>query len=175
MNPQLIEQGKKILVGMIWYGKLSGEGWSAENPIGQVWTRFNAFWDAHGAALKPHVVRSEIGYEVNIWNNQESEETGRFYTFVGVEVDGLEFTLPPQLVVKILPATTYAHLTARGAAITSWERTLYNEWLPQSGYKLASWYDYHYQIQAYEEGRFKGVGDLLAESEVDVFVPVVKA
>lgn len=174
MEPQLIEQGRKFMVGMNWYGKLTGEGWSAENPIGQLWTRFNTFWDAYAAALEPHVIRPEIGYEINIWNNRESEKTGRFYTFVGVEVDTLDFVLPLQLAAKVLPATTYTHLVARGQAITTWERAFYNEWLPDAGYKLAGWHDYHFQIQAYDERRFKGLGDLLAESEIDVFVPVIK-
>lgn len=175
MDPELIEHGTQKLVGMIWYGALSGEGWSAENPIGQLWTRFSTFWETHGAALEAHVVRPENGYEINIWNAEESLKTGCFYTFVGVEVASLDMVLPLPLVAKILPAATFAHLVVRGSAITTWENMLYNEWLPQSGFELAGWHDYHFQIQVYEEGRFKGVGDLLEESEIDVFVPVVAA
>jgi len=39
---------------------------------------------------------------------------------------------------------------------------------------LAARGGYHFQIQAYEEGRFKGLGDLLEESEIDVYIPVEK-
>ena len=40
---------------------------------------------------------------------------------------------------------------------------------------MAVIHDYSFQIQAYEQGRFKGAGKQLAESEIDVYVPVVKA
>ena len=73
---------------------------------------------------------------------------------------------------KTVPATDYAHAVVRGEEIRRWENELYNEWLPASGYKLPAWHGYSFQIQAYEEGRFHGVGDLLAQSEMHVYVPV---
>lgn len=87
-------------------------------------------------------------------------------------MDGLD-DLPLELVGKVLPGGVFAHAVPRGKQITTWEKTLYDEWLPESGYKLAPIGDYHYQLQVYEEGRFKGVGDLLEESEIDVYVPIV--
>ena len=159
---------------MVFYGALSGEAWSTENPIGQLWQRFNQFFDGNPEWVKKHTIRPEIGYEVNIWNEAESQETGRFYTFVGVEVDSLD-DLPLEVVGKVLPAGTFAHAIPKGQQITTWEKDLYEAWLPGSGYELAPIGDYHYQLQVYEDGRFKGVGDLLEESEIDVYTPVNEA
>jgi hypothetical protein len=82
--------------------------------------------------------------------------------------------MPLELVGKVLPATAYARAAPRGEQITTWENELYNNWLPTSGYELIPLGDCRFQIQAYEEGRFKGVGDLLAESETDVYVPIAE-
>ena len=43
MEIQTIEKAELTLAGMVYYGPLTGEGWSEENPIGQLWTRFNPF------------------------------------------------------------------------------------------------------------------------------------
>ena len=169
MEPQIVERDRMTLVGMGYYGPLSGEGWSAENPIGQLWQRFNRFWDAKSELIADRVVGPKAAYEVAIWNEEEYQATKSFYVFVGVEVKGLD-EVPLELVSKVLPASTYALFTPAGKEITTWENTVYNEWLPESGFELASFHDCHFQIQCYEEGRFKGLGELLEESEIDVYV-----
>jgi predicted transcriptional regulator YdeE len=73
----------------------------------------------------------------------------------------------------VLPGGVFAHAVPRGKQITTWEKTLYDEWLPETWYKRVPIGDHHFQLQVYEEGRFKGVGDLLEESEIDVYVPIV--
>lgn len=88
-----------------------------------------------------------------------------------MEVDRLD-DLPLELVGKALPAGTYVQAIPRGQEIGTWENTLYEEWLPQSGYELMVLQGYSFQAQVYEEGRFKGPDDLLAESEIDVHVSV---
>ena len=82
--------------------------------------------------------------------------------------------LPLEFVVRFLPGGTFALLTAKGPEITSWEGDFYGQWLPSSGYQLAAFRDLNFQIQAYEAGRFKGAGDQLQESELDVYVPIEK-
>jgi len=174
MKPQIIEKDGMTLAGMVYYGPLSGEGWSGENPIGQLWQRFNKFFDKEFKWVENHALTPEVGYEINIWNEEEFQETKCFYVFVGVEVDQLD-DMPLELVGKVLPAGTYAHTMPKGQEITTWEDYVYNEWLPESGYQLACFGDYHFQIQRYEEGRFKGLGELLKESEIDVYVPITKS
>jgi hypothetical protein len=49
----------------------------------------------------------------------------------------------------------------------------YNEWLPESGYRCAKFDGYSYQVQAYENGRFKGISqNEIINSEIDVIVPL---
>ena len=173
MQVEFVERGPITLAGMSYYGPLTGEGWSQENPIGQLWQRFNRFFDKTPAFSEAHAVSPGIGYELNIWNEEEYQETKCFHVFVGVQVDQLD-EMPLQVVGKVLPAGLYAHLNPKGKEIASWERTFYEEWLPGSGYRVRDFGDYQFQIQAYEEGRFHGLGDLLEESEIDVYVPVKK-
>lgn len=174
MSVQIVKREATTFAGMSYYGPLTGEGWSRENPIGQWWQRFNRFFDETPAFSQEHAAKPGIGYEISIWSEDELEESKSFYVFVGVEVRQLD-GMPPQLVGKALPTTTYAHLTPRGKEIATWERTVYEKWLPASEFHLQSYGDYQFQIQAYEEGRFKGLGDLLEDSEIDVYRPVEKA
>jgi predicted transcriptional regulator YdeE len=176
MEPKIVERTKMMLVGLEYYGPLTGEGWSEENTIGQLWGRYTQIWEKREAALAGKIVHPEVSYELGIWNEEEFQTTKNFYIFVGAEVDPAQLDdLPLELVVRILPGGTYASATPKGKEIGSWEGSLYNEWLPQSGYRLAVIRDYSFQIQAYEQGRFKGAGEQLAESEIGVYVPVVKA
>lgn len=174
MQVQFVERGSITLAGMCYYGSLTGEGWSRENPIGQLWDRFNRFFDKTPGFSEVHAVNPAIGYEISIWNEEELQESKCFYLFVGVEVDQFD-GMPLELVGKVLPASTYAHLTPKGQDITTWESAFYDDWLPGSGFQLLAYGDYHFQIQAYEEGRFKGLGEMLEESEIDVYIPVEKA
>lgn len=174
MDLQIAKREAVTLAGMTYYGPLTGEGWSRENPIGQLWQRFNRCFDSNPAFGQDQAVQPGIGYEISIWNEDELEESQSFYVFVGVQVHQLQ-DLPLQLVGKVLPASTYAHLVPGGREIMTWERTFYDEWLPESEYRLQACGEYHFQIQSYEEGRFKGLGDLLEKSEIDVYIPVEKS
>lgn len=174
MEPKILEKSEMTLAGMSYFGPIGGEGWSHENQIGKLWQRFNSFCETKWSLIEDHVINPKVGYEVSVWNDQEFEETKSVFVYVGVEVEGLE-ELPLELVFKVLPASTYAKLTPKGKRITTWENGFYQGWLPKSGYQLASYHDYHFQIQAYEDGRFKGLGEQLEESEIDVYVPVTQA
>jgi AraC family transcriptional regulator len=118
MEVQFVERGPMTLAGMSYYGPLTGEGWSHENPIGQLWERFNQFFDRTPGYSQGRAVKPGIGYEINIWNEEEYQESKCFYVFVGVEVNQLD-DMPLEVVGKVLPAGTYAHLTPRGKEITT--------------------------------------------------------
>jgi AraC family transcriptional regulator len=117
----------------------------------------------HGDQLE-HVEDREIAYEVHIYN-EETMQKGMFEVFVGMEVAKLE-NVPVELVVKILPSTTYAVFTLEGQQITSDWYQIAEQWLPQAGYQTA----YEYSFQLYDQ-RFKGL-DNLDESALDVYMPV---
>ena len=166
MEPRIIDKGQMILLGFSFFGdpfRLSG-GWTEENEIGRLWNRFMAYFSQHRHRIK-HVTTDQSMYEVHI-QHQETEATGEYEVFVGLEVEDLE-DMPIEMTVKILPAVSYAVFTLRGEQITSdWHKMIYQEWMANSGYQAA----YDYGFQCYDE-RFKGL-DRIQESVLDVYVPV---
>jgi len=173
VDPKILERGKMNLVGMTYYGLIGGAGWSEENQIGKLWQRFNKFCETKWVSIEDRVINPKLGYEVSIWNEDEFKETGDFCIFVGVEVDHLE-EVPLELFGKVLPAGIYAYFTPKGKEITTWEDDFYKGWLIKSGYQLSAVGNYSFQVQCYEDDRFKGV-DNLEESEIDIYIPIEPA
>jgi len=161
MKPKMVNSEGLTLVGMVFYGDPfnGGEGWSAENEIGRLWTRFVA---------KEELIKNRIGeagYEVHI-EPEEYKDTKNFYVFVGVEVEEAD-EVPHEMFVKVLPPTTYAVFTFKGEEIRSnWPESIYKEWLAASPYEEA----HKYLVEYYDPRRFKGMDN--PESELDVYVPV---
>jgi AraC family transcriptional regulator len=169
MEPKIVEKDQIILVGFSFYGDPFAEsgGWTEENEIGRLWHRFEAFMIGSAGRIK-HVKDHMVGYEVHVWS-EETAAKGHADVFAGMAVEKLE-DVPTEVLVKILPPTTYAVFTLKGEqAITDWTKMVYEEWLPGSEYESA----YNYNIQRYDQ-RYKGV-DQLDESEMEVYVPVRKA
>ena len=158
------------MAGMEYYGDpfAGGEGWTEENRIGQLWQRFNAFYDAtEEKPWRDKELPGERGYELHV-EPVEYEETKRLYVMVGVAVDSPD-GLPPELCVRVLPAGDYAVCTLKGEEIAgNWPDRIYKEWLPASGYEEA----FKVTIERYDP-RFKGPQD--RESELDIVVPVCRS
>jgi AraC family transcriptional regulator len=166
MKPTIVEKGQMILLGFSFFGDpfTASAGWTEENEIGRLWNRFMAYLTQYGNCIQ-HVTSDQIAYEVHI-EADEMAKTGEWEVFVGMEVGKLE-DVPTELLVKVLPPSTYAVFTFSGEQITSdWHRYIYQEWLPDSGYQAA----HKYSFQLYDH-RFKGLENL-DESELDVYVPV---
>jgi predicted transcriptional regulator YdeE len=104
-----------------------------------------------------------VSYEVHL-QNHETSRTGEFEVFVGFEVKSPE-NVPVELCLKILPAGDYAVFTRRGEQIHSDEPVI-DQWFAASGHQPA----HTFFVQRYD-ARFKGL-DRLAESEVDLLVPI---
>jgi predicted transcriptional regulator YdeE len=166
MEPKIVDTGQMILVGIGFYGdpfRLSG-GWTEENEIGRLWSRFMTYLGQHQGRIK-HVMGEQVAYELQIYH-EDTARTGEFEVFAGIEVDELE-DLPLEMAVKILPPATYAVFTLVGDQIgADYYLKIAAEWLPEAGYQS----DYRYSLQRYDE-RFKGV-DNLAESVIEVYIPV---
>jgi len=168
MDVKIVEWDQMILVGMSFYGDPFAEsgGWTEENEIGRLWDRFMAYLTAHAAALR-HTTEEQVAYEVHV-AGEEAASKGFREVFVGVEVEHLA-DVPVELLVKVLPAATYAMFTLRGEEIASdWSMSI-GQWM-QENPAYAS--DATYGVQRYDE-RFRDV-DHLAESVLEVFVPVKK-
>jgi AraC family transcriptional regulator len=164
MKPRIADKRKILLAGMDFFGDPyeKAGGWSEGNAIGQLWKRFEAFYQGKKGSLK-HAV-SESGYEV--WIDFEGEkDTKNKYIFVGVEVEKIE-DLPLELVARTLPETRYAVFTLKGPEIKTGPSRIWKEWLPESG--LVPSFDY--LIEYYDSQRFKGLGN--PDSELDFMVPI---
>ena len=123
-----------------------------------------AFLETDGGRIL-HAARRDAMVEVHVYG-QETLDAGAWEIFVGIEVDRLE-NVPVELVVKILPTSTYAVFSLRGEEISGdWSSTIYDGWLPGSGFEMA----HNYAFQYYDE-RFKGLENL-DESVLEILVPV---
>jgi len=92
----------------------------------------------------------------------------RWYYMACMEVTSLTIPLPFHLVTRFIPASRYVKFTVTGPVteIGSAFRYVYDEWLPQSGVKVASPYD----LELYDD-RFKGPEN--EQSQTDILLPVV--
>jgi len=165
MDVKIVERDETKLVGMVFYGDPFKEvqGWSDENQIGRLWTRFNTYREAH-PELFEHAIEPTVGYEVHV-GTDEYEETKEYFIYVGVQVPSFE-SVPPVTFGKVLEAGTYALVTLKGEEIASnWGDAIYKEWLPASEYEEGL----PYTIERYD-ARFKGPED--PESVLEILVPV---
>ncbi len=167
MEPtKMVESGQMLLVGLSFFGDpfAASGGWTEENEIGRLWSRFIKYCEHHADQLAC-VVEPDVNYELHI-PHEETASTGHYEVFVGVQVERLE-DVPVELSVKILPPTTYAVFTLKGQQITSedWLKEI-QDWLDVSGHRQT----HAYGFQRYDS-RFKGL-DRIDESELDVYVPI---
>jgi AraC family transcriptional regulator len=138
-------------------------GWSEQNAIGQLWKRFENFYQNKKDSIKHSV--SESGYELWI-DFEEEKETKNKYIFVGVEVETIA-PLPLELIAKILPETRYAVFTLEGKEIKSdWPNQIWNQWIPEAGMETS----FNFLIEHYDSQRFKGMDN--PDSELDIYVPI---
>ncbi|MCP4751956.1 MAG: GyrI-like domain-containing protein [Proteobacteria bacterium] len=165
-EPRIVDEHALLVVGMSFFGDPfnKASGWSEENEIGLLWKRLMRFLSNNPEAIK-HRKDDGVFLEIHIYTD-ETAEKGICEVFVGTVVDRLE-EVPIQCVVKQLPATRYGVFTFKGEAITAdWDKDIYQEWLPTSGYEGAHSFNFQY----YDE-RFKSMEDI-AGSELDVYVPI---
>jgi predicted transcriptional regulator YdeE len=165
-EPRFIESGRLLIAGFSFFGDpfRQAAGWDEDNEIGILWKRWIAYFQRSYAQI-PHLLQPDTMYEIHI-EHEETQEKGVYEIFAGVEVGTLD-SLPPQVLVKVLPATTYAVFFLRGAEITGdWTQEIYARWLSASEYESTG----QYMIQRYGP-RFLGM-DRLEESVLDVLIPV---
>jgi AraC family transcriptional regulator len=166
MEPRIIERDELIVVGMVYYGNpFHAEGVTPEeNEVGKLWTRFNAYWDAHREAFK-HEVDADVAWELHIASD-EYEQTQEYFVMVGIEVSRIK-DLPAPIFCKVLPAGQYAVFALRGEQMNeNWGKAIYDDWLPASAYEEA----YSCTLERYDAKCFKGWG--AAESEIEIWVPI---
>ncbi len=161
---KLITMAPLHLAGMNFYGDPFSQkgGWSTDNEIGRTWERFMAYGES--APLRLSCNEPGVLYEVHL-HTEETPKTGVFEVFVGES--SLWEPVSFKLVTKDLPGGEYLVLTLTGDQITG-------DWEPvalEAARQVGKTLDPRYVILRYDH-RFKGM-DKLAESELDVLIPVV--
>lgn len=165
-EPRFIESNQRLIAGFSFFGDpfRQAAGWDEDNEIGNLWKRWIAYSQRNQGQI-PHLLQPDTMYEIHI-EHDETREKGVYEIFAGVEIGALE-GLPTQVLVKVLPATTYAVFTLRGAHITGdWSQEIYTDWLPALHYESSA----PYMIQQYDS-RFLGM-DRIDESMLEVLIPV---
>jgi predicted transcriptional regulator YdeE len=167
MQPTIVQKDEITLLGVSFYGDPfeTSAGWTEENQIGRLWQRLFAYLAENAEAIR-HRVPIQASYEVHVYGS-ETMTKGLFEVFVGIAVERLE-AVPVDLLVKILPASEYAVFTLQGEQISSDWHLEIDEWIAAAGYRVA----HPFSFQYYDE-RFKGL-DRIAESQLDVYMPVTK-
>lgn len=166
MEPKIVEKGEMLLVGFSFFGDPFADsgGWTEGNEIGRLWQRLMAYLQTRGSRIR-HLCEPGVMYEVHVID-EEAMVRGHFQVFAGLEVDALE-DVPTELLVKVLPSTTYAVFTLRGAEILSdWTKVIDEGWLAGSPYEQA----HSFGFQRYD-ARFKGV-DQIEDSVLEAWVPI---
>ena len=167
MKPNIIQKQAIILAGFSFYGNPfeTKDPWTEENEIGKLWQRFMAFMQENTLECDRSLVQYDAMYEVHILH-PDTMTKGEFEIFVGVEVLEID-NVPVECVIKLIPASQYAVFTMQGEEINKdWTQEIYQQWMPQSGYISSHTFSFQYY-----DHRFKGL-DRLAESELDVYIPI---
>lgn len=170
MEYEIIEKESMNLVGMNYHGSITEDDVAFEEKVEDLWRRLSDFCMNRWESIEKSVLNPELSYEVQVWNEEELEESGRMNVFVGVEFKDLE-SIPVQLVGKALPGGKYLSFILEGEEIQGWEEYLLQEWFPESDYWLRPFDDQLFHIQCFHEDRFKGIENI-EESELKVLVPV---
>lgn len=167
MKTGLVHLDALLLGGVGFYGDPFSQkgGWDADNEIGHTCRRLEEFLkdNPESGCFR----NQQVFYEIHIYG-KETADKGYFEVFAGLEVRTAE--LPIALSTKYIPASDYIKLTLSGAEITAdWWMRFEQEVLPLYGVMRNE----GYIIQAYDD-RFKGM-DQLESSELDAYIPVIKA
>lgn len=167
----VINSAGLLLAGMSFFGNpfRIAAGWTDENEIGRLWTRFMTFVSSNASAPNtsalPGICEESVFYEVHI-TTPEGAAVGAFEVFVGMEAASVE-EIPIECVAKWLPPTRYAAFLLMGEEISSdWNAIIVDEWVLANRYRKSS----DYTVLRYDS-RYKGL-DALKESALEVWVPI---
>lgn len=166
MESRIESRPATVLVGLSFYGDPFSQsaGWTEENEIGVLWTRFMKRREESRDSFPPFLGPEEL-YELHI-PDPGTAETGQYEVFIGYAI-AYPLQAPPELLVKVLPPSTYARFTLTGDAIV--DRDSYVDmyaWIESEGLTPA----HEWMFNLYDS-RFKSL-TRLGESELDVCIPV---
>ncbi|MEA4909592.1 MAG: GyrI-like domain-containing protein [Anaerolineaceae bacterium] len=164
-GPVIIHRTDILLAGFSFFGDpfSASAAWTEENEIGRLWNRLRAFLAGY-----PGLENPGGWFEAHI-EHPDTPRTGHYEVFAGWPVAGPQ-DLPPQLLVKRLPAGQYALFEMTGTeAASDWIYWIYQQWLPGSGYRAA----HPFNLLEYPAGA-EETGDV-QDTWIKVYVPVSPA
>ncbi len=170
MDYEIVEKEKIRIAGLNYHGSITENGVAFEERVEDLWRKLSEFCMNKWDSIEESVINPKLSYEVQVWNEQELEESGRMDVFVGLEFEDLE-SIPLPLVGKVLPGGKYISFVLQGEEIEGWEEYLLQEWFPESDYWLRSFEDQLFHVQCFHEDKFRGVENI-EESELEVLIPV---
>jgi predicted transcriptional regulator YdeE/DNA-binding transcriptional MerR regulator len=151
MEPRFETRPAFMVAGMMYRGK------NENQDIKAMWEKFNLrCCELQGADLKE---------TYGVCFTLENAEEGVFEYVAGAKVNTVD-TLPENMVVRFIPEQKYAIFTVRGAieGIPETYSYIYESWLPQSDYELASTFDFEMY-----DAKFNNFAE---DSELYLFIPI---
>lgn len=179
MDARITDGVDFFLVGLSFFGDpFSGNaGWTEENEIGRLWSRFMRYRNEAGGDFPPvspiplpgySGASESLMFEAHIFDS-DTVKTGHYEVFVGYPTDlksGV-VRIPTLLSVKHFVSAKTAWFSLSGTAMADEDSYKAMEnWIAERGFVR----DGSGTCNVYDE-RFKGL-DRLDESVIDVFIPV---
>lgn len=158
-EPTTCELPDLKLVGACSFADFFAEGAHAMFP--ETWERLHQCQLDNELLANP---KRSFGLELY---PQKFPQDRRWYYFACVEVKTFEKVYPSNLLCRFFPAARYLKFTVDGPVceIGPTFQYIYKTWLPNSGVKLAGYYD----MEVYDE-RFKG--PMATDSQIDILLPL---
>ncbi|UII77838.1 AraC family transcriptional regulator [Flagellimonas sp. HMM57] len=154
-EPDLIELKEKMLVGTSYFIK----GNLKKLDLSKEWNSFMKEVDLINNKMIP-----EYYYQIQYWSENQDLEGLNF--FIGVEVNSIK-EISPQFVIKTIPKGTYLRVIHQGLSrnVRYTYRYIYNEFLPDTNYKLSKPFNFEYYGENYLSPNDE-------QSESHLFIPV---
>ncbi len=154
--PELIEIEEKKIVGISYF--ISGD--LKDLDLSVQWNTFMKM-----VPLIHNKTKSKDYYQIQYWSNDQEVEG--MHIFIGMEVNDLT-SIKPQFVIKIIPSGTYLKFIHKGLSrnVGYTYRYIYNEFLPETDYKLLMPFNFEHYGTAY-------LSPNKEQSESALFIPIV--
>lgn len=159
MEPQIIEQRAFDIIGIELRTTTQG---------GKNFSEIPRFWQDVLARDSIARIPDRKDADVILGISMDMAADGSFSYIIGCEVT-TPANKPADMVARTIPTATYAVFTARGNmpdAIQQTTRSIYGEWLPNSGYRRTDGAD----IERYDQ-RFEDSDN----PEMDIYLPIVSS
>lgn len=154
LTPRFESAPKMFCIGITYYGN------NDQGQIPKLWDTYGKMFRQIKNCVEPWRCAGVETYEPDF------DSTGKWFYTAAAIVTSLD-EIPVGLVGKIIPASDYAVFTIQGKLdkLGDTIKSIYKEWLPQSGKTIAAPYD----LEMYD-ARFKGPQS--DESVMEMWLPI---